>query len=560
MPWTKDNPPSVAKNWTEAEQARCISAANAVLREGGTEQSAIFACIKNAGKTKRPSGKQDAKGGLALEPVTADDIAQYSNHALFANTEPGALLKFKGAVLCTTGENVNRDWIDETGIKELADTMPFRAIDNEHNATEVIGFFVNPRAEDNNTKLVTDGIIYNDRFPEIVAQVQSGVKKLSVEAGAQKAVCSVCGGEFASTKDYCSHLRDKTAVRKLYGLKAKGGATVFHPAWDTSFDANGFVMIASQADFGQPKTDVERAKTHFKLSDEQWNALSDVQKKDHFSKLPPVGTKRANEAEASLWERIEGKLDTYLQMFKPVLLEDVELSGDMAAVELLSLALEAAKKKKWSKDVDLKEGSLSALGWPNYNKLAQAVRSGKVSYATLIRKLAFLRNVTKDSATKSKAASFMERLKNTFRKNKTKGGVQMSEINVDELNLEELGLVQASDLEALKVDLEAKLAEKDTEAEKLKIGFARVLEMDMEASQLEILADMSEDAYQLLKAQQKPKEEVKKEIEVKAAEKKPEDETKPGGLQGAVLEAGDKAEATPLTWNTYSGILKLGGE
>lgn len=495
------------------------------------------------------------EGGLALEPVTADDIARYSNHALFANTEPGSLLRFRNAVLCTTGTNRNNDWIDETGIQELAETMPFRAIDDNHDSVKVIGFFVNPRAEDNSTKLITDGLIYADRFPEIVAQVQNGTKKLSVEAGAQKAVCSVCGGEFASTKDYCSHLRDKTAVRKLYGLKAKGGATVFHPAWDTSFDANGFVMIASQADFGQPKTDVERAKSHFKISDEQWNALTDAQKQEYISKLPPVGTRRANEAEASLWEKIEGKLDTYLQRFKPIEDDEVELSGEMVAVELLSLALEAAEKKKWSKDVDLKEGSLTNLGWPNYNKLAQAVRSGKVSYATLVRKLAFLRNVTKDSATKSKAASFMERLKNTFRKkNETKGGVTMSEINVDELNLEELGLVQASDLEALKTDLEAKLAEKDAEAEKFKAGFARVLEMGMEVGQLEILADMSEDAYQLLKSQRKPKEEVK----VEAAEETPED--KPGELQGAVLEAGDTTEATPLTWNAYSGILKLGGE
>ncbi len=151
----------------------------------------------------------------------------------------------------------------------------------------------------------------------------------------------------------------------------------------------------------------------------------------------------------------------------------------------------------------------------------------------------------------------MERLKNAFRKdNKTKGGVKMSEINVDEPNLEELGLVQASDLEALKVDLEARLAEKDTDAEKLKIGFARVLEMGYEVGQLEILAEMSEDAYQLLKAQQKPKEEVV----IEGAEEEPAEGDMPGRLQGAVLEAGDDSADTPLTWNTYSGILKLGGE
>lgn len=58
MPWTTANPPSCAKNWTESEKKKCITAANAVLREGGKEQDAIFACIRAAGKTKYPSGKK----------------------------------------------------------------------------------------------------------------------------------------------------------------------------------------------------------------------------------------------------------------------------------------------------------------------------------------------------------------------------------------------------------------------------------------------------------------------------------------------------------------------
>ena len=481
--------------------------------------------VLDKNKGKEGFGKENAiaicytsiMGGLALEPVTADELSQYGNHTLFAQAEPGALLRFKEALLCTAGKNKNDDWISEEGIKELADTMPFRAIDDEHDPVKVIGFFVNPRTEENSTKLVTDGIIYADRFPEIVAQVQSGMKKLSVEAGAQKAVCSVCGSEFGSVKDYCEHLMDRpkhNAVRKLYGLKAKGGATVFHPAWDTSFDANGFVMIASQMEF-EPKED---------------EALS-------------------------FWAKIESKLDTYLQRFKPVPIEgsdnEVELSGEMAAVELLCLAVEATEKEKWSKDVDLKEGSLGALGWPDYNKLAQAVRSGKVSYSTLIKKLGYLRNITKDSATKSKAASFMERLKNTFRKedNKSEGGATMGGVNVDELNLVELGLVQASELATLKTDLEAKLATRDAEVQKLKVGFARVLELGMKADQLEVLAGMTEDAYQLLKSQQqKPIVEVQASVVVEPV----------APVQTVVLEGGATTIPTvPLTWDTISTVLKI---
>src|SRR3990172_8976046 len=52
MPWTKDNPPSVAKNWTDSEKEKCVAAANAVLEDGGSDEDAVFACISAAGKSK----------------------------------------------------------------------------------------------------------------------------------------------------------------------------------------------------------------------------------------------------------------------------------------------------------------------------------------------------------------------------------------------------------------------------------------------------------------------------------------------------------------------------
>jgi len=50
MPWTYENPPAVALNWTGEEIRACVDAANAVLEEGGTDEEAIFACIHAAGK------------------------------------------------------------------------------------------------------------------------------------------------------------------------------------------------------------------------------------------------------------------------------------------------------------------------------------------------------------------------------------------------------------------------------------------------------------------------------------------------------------------------------
>jgi len=69
MPWTTNDPPPCAKNWTDEEKKKCVETANAVLRDGGTEQDAVFACIRAAGKTQHPGGKSLVK---ALDDWTLD--------------------------------------------------------------------------------------------------------------------------------------------------------------------------------------------------------------------------------------------------------------------------------------------------------------------------------------------------------------------------------------------------------------------------------------------------------------------------------------------------------
>lgn len=405
MPWSVKTPPSCAKNWTDAEKAKCVEAGNAVLREGGSEQDAIFACIHNAGKTQHPGGKkQDAEGGLSLELVTTEDIAQYSNHALLAEYKPAELMKFKNAIFCRAGVNANKDAIDEQGIRELRDSLSFMAIDDEHVPQKVVGFFVNPRDADNSSTLITDGIIYAGRFPEIAKQVESGEKKLSVEAGAQKAECSVCNKVFASRNEYCEHIRETPykdgAVRRLHTLKARGGATVRAPAWNTEFDTNAITFIASQMEFEPKEVKVEVPK---------W--VTDL----------------------------TAKIEGLINRLKPI--------------------------------------------------------------------------------------------------PETKGGATMSDVKVDELNLVELGLVQASEL-----------ATKDAEVQSLKVGFARVLELGLEASQLEILAGMTEEAYQLLKSQQQ-KPVVQASVVVEPAPVVP--------VQNVVLEGSTATLTVPLTWGTVPTILKI---
>jgi ElaB/YqjD/DUF883 family membrane-anchored ribosome-binding protein len=57
------------------------------------------------------------------------------------------------------------------------------------------------------------------------------------------------------------------------------------------------VKKALKEQMGEPKDVVARAKNHFNLSDEQWDALSEEEKQAYIAKLPPVGTKRTQEAE-----------------------------------------------------------------------------------------------------------------------------------------------------------------------------------------------------------------------------------------------------------------------
>lgn len=47
------NIPRPAKNWSASEQKKCVAAANAVLRDGGSEKEAIYACIHAAGRSKK---------------------------------------------------------------------------------------------------------------------------------------------------------------------------------------------------------------------------------------------------------------------------------------------------------------------------------------------------------------------------------------------------------------------------------------------------------------------------------------------------------------------------
>jgi len=61
---------------------------------------------------------------------------------------------------------------------------------------------------------------------------------------------------------------------------------------------------------GKPKTDEERAKNHFNISDDDWNKLSKEEKQKYIDKLPPRGTGRGTAEELPKEEKKEEKIES----------------------------------------------------------------------------------------------------------------------------------------------------------------------------------------------------------------------------------------------------------
>lgn len=60
-------------------------------------------------------------------------------------------------------------------------------------------------------------------------------------------------------------------------------------------------------------------------------------------------------------------------------------------------------EEKFSKDVDLKEGALTAMGWPDAGKVVANVKAGKTPYKTAIQRLQYLVNINSPAKTKAQA-------------------------------------------------------------------------------------------------------------------------------------------------------------
>lgn len=166
-----------------------------------------------------------------------------------ADADP-RFLRFHDAVLARAETNSNRDSIDNDGVTELASTIAGTPIDDEHKPTRNIGFYTDGRND--NGVLKVDGVVWIDRCEALginPEDIESGAYKLSIEAEAQTARCSICDTTHESIASYCKHLRNKVvygATRFLSGLRARGGAITRTPAGsETTFSPSSMVFIAS---------------------------------------------------------------------------------------------------------------------------------------------------------------------------------------------------------------------------------------------------------------------------------------------------------------------------
>lgn len=231
------------------------------------EENGQYCVYKKTGEKKK-CYKDKAKATAYLralyanvqESIVFEQVNGSVHFDVVAQAE-GDLLIFRNAILARAEVNRNRDEFDEKGMQELANTVAGRAIDFEHDPRINVGYYTAGRSTPDGKALSVDGVIWADRYPAVAEDVQSGKLRQSIEANAQNAICSQCGGVFASKEDYCEHLQGRKGtdvVRKLSGLKAKGGGVTYMPAGsDTSF-SNEIYVVASHQE--ETMKDVDMAK------------------------------------------------------------------------------------------------------------------------------------------------------------------------------------------------------------------------------------------------------------------------------------------------------------
>lgn len=256
--------------------------------------------VENASlEVQAEQSAMDFEEEVTPQTVTASTELVLGSVHLEADADNPRFLRFHDAVLARAETNANRDDLDEDSIQELAATIGGTPIDVEHDGRKNIGFFTAGRAE--NGALKVDGVAWVDRCAALgidPADIETGKYRLSIEAEAKTAECSVCHSVHTDISTYCQHLKAKAihgAKRILRGLKAVGGAITKTPAGSETVFSTIFMVASHQEESETDETQtVEAVDKREDVSDSDKERAEkeygDVKYADEKNKKYPIDT------------------------------------------------------------------------------------------------------------------------------------------------------------------------------------------------------------------------------------------------------------------------------
>jgi len=261
-------------------------------------------------------------------------------------------IRIKGVAL--KGNVVSRNkrkYVDEE-LKKAARTWIGKPVTINHDSTRNVGHIVWMEYEDGALEYLAD--VNKQPYVGLLRDKSTDIRGVSIEANYLHNRCPKCGEKFYSEEEFAEHMWTKHFVRadatkephgivgqalslvlapeepgypdstiELAETVGKPGLQLLETVIKTKIEEENYMtkpnkkavvtpekhinidMVKEQA----PRTDAERAKSHFNISDEAWEKLSDKEKQDYISSLPERGSaKEQHECpEGEHWSEEENK-------------------------------------------------------------------------------------------------------------------------------------------------------------------------------------------------------------------------------------------------------------
>jgi len=356
MPWTVENPPDVSKSWTDAQKRKCVGAANATLRGGGSDEDAIFACINAAGMSNmervarfaqdEPFDVEILRTGT-WQGATGPEITFKSDdlHDMVTNFE---LLKSEHSVAVKRGHTVDKGdialgWIDTLWVEGDRLLAKFAAV----------------------PKIVREAIQKN-LFRKVSIEAMKGVtfngKKLK---GWVLDAVAILGAEVPAVsglKDLGTYLASRslehgTKVAFTVDMSNENEEVKMDKDIQERFDALEATVKASQAAADKDRQENEELKAKLQKAEAE---KVELQKKETAEKVEAA----REAAEKVLDEAVKAKAiipaqrESFAKLFK--------LSDDQAVVELdideLRKAVDSKTKAEFSREKGSNDGDRRTEG------------------------------------------------------------------------------------------------------------------------------------------------------------------------------------------------------